>query len=95
VKSCLVARAQQGKEEAFAALFNRHKRWVYSLCLRTTGDPVKAEKTSEEVFTSLFSKISVFRSDSDFSMELYRLVLKMVLIRLHEKEIPIAAGDII
>jgi hypothetical protein len=57
VKSCLVARAQQREQGAFAALFNIHKRPAYSLCFCMTGDPVEAENTSEEVFISLFSNI--------------------------------------
>jgi hypothetical protein len=93
-ESRLVARAQRGEEEAFAALFDAHKRPVYSLSLRMTGDPAEAEKILQEAFIQLFRRMSAFRGESDFSTELYRLVLKAVLMRLREKRTPIGVGGV-
>jgi Sigma-70 region 2 len=52
----LIARASRGEEKAFEALFEMHKRRVYSLCLRMTGDPAEAEDCSQEAFLQLFCK---------------------------------------
>jgi RNA polymerase sigma-70 factor, ECF subfamily len=84
-ESELIARAQRGEEEAFAGLFEIHKRRVYSLCLRMTGDVAEAEDLSQEAFLQLFRKIGTFRGESAFSTWLHRLVVNVVLMHLRKK----------
>lgn len=81
----LIARAQRGDEEAFSALFEAHKRRVYSLCLRMIGNPTEAEDLTQEAFLQLFRKISTFRGESAFSTWLHRLAVNVVLMRLRKK----------
>jgi len=81
----LIARAQRGDEEAFAALFEAHKRRVYSLCLRMTGNTAEAEDLAQEAFLQLFRKISTFRGESAFSTWLHRLAVNVVLMHLRKK----------
>jgi len=81
----LIARAQRGDEEAFAVLFDAHKRRVYSLCLRMTGDTAEAEDLAQEAFLQLFRKIATFRGESAFSTWLHRLVVNVVLMHLRKK----------
>jgi len=81
----LVARAQHGDEEAFSALFEMHKRRVYSLCLRMTGNTAEAEDLTQEAFLQLFRKISTFRGESAFSTWLHRLAVNVVLMHLRKK----------
>ena len=81
----LIARAQRGDEEAFGALFEVHKRRVYSLCLRMTGDTAEAEDLAQEAFLQLFRKIATFRGESAFSTWLHRLVVNVVLMHLRKK----------
>jgi RNA polymerase sigma-70 factor, ECF subfamily len=81
----LIARAQRGDEEAFAALFEAHKRRVYSLCLRMTGNTAEAEDLTQEAFLQLFRKISTFRGESAFSTWLHRLAVNVVLMHLRKK----------
>lgn len=83
--SQLIARAQSGDEQAFAALFEAHKRRVYSLCLRMTGNIAEAEDLSQEAFLQLFRKIGTFRGESAFSTWLHRLVVNVVLMHLRKK----------
>lgn len=80
-----IARAQQGDEAAFEALFNAHKRRVYSLCLRMTGNTAEAEDLTQEAFLQLFRKISTFRGESAFTTWLHRLVVNVVLMHLRKK----------
>ena len=81
----IIARAQKGDEEAFAALFEAHKRRVYSLCLRMLGNPTEAEDLTQEAFLQLFRKISTFRGESAFSTWLHRLSVNVVLMHLRKK----------
>ncbi len=81
----LIARAQQGDEAAFSALYETHKRRIYSLCLRMTGNTAEAEDLSQEAFMQLFRKVSTFRGESAFSTWLHRLAVNVVLMHLRKK----------
>ena len=89
----LIARAQQGDEAAFEALFNAHKRRVYSLCLRMTGNTAEAEDLTQEAFLQLFRKISTFRGESAFTTWLHRLVVNVVLMHLRKKGLQLVSLD--
>ncbi len=83
----LVARARQGDEAAFAALFDLHKRRVYSLCLRMTGDVVEAEDLAQDAFIQVFRKLATFRGDATFSTWLYRVVVNTVLMKFRRRRL--------
>src|SRR5215472_16312399 len=80
----LIAGAQAGDESAFAALFEKHERVVYSLSLRILRTPADAEDVTQDVFLLLFRKISMFRGESAFSTWLYRLTANAALSRLRK-----------
>lgn len=81
----LIRLAQQGSPEAFAILFNSHKRKVYSICLRMTGNTAEAEDFTQDTFLQMFRKLSSFRGDSALSTWLYRLTVNTVLMRIRRK----------
>jgi RNA polymerase sigma-70 factor, ECF subfamily len=62
-----------------------HKRRVYSLCLRMTGDPRAAEDLSQKAFLNAFRRISTYQSESALAKSLYRLVVKIALTYLRER----------
>jgi RNA polymerase sigma-70 factor (ECF subfamily) len=83
----LVARAKEGDQEAFAALFDLHKKRVYSLCLRMTGNVVEAEDLAQDAFIQVFRKLETFRGDASFSTWLYRVVVNTVLMKLRRRHL--------
>ncbi len=83
----LLARAQQGEERAFEALFDAYGRRVYSLCFRMTGSGAEAEDLTQEAFLKVFRKISTFRGESTFTTWLHRIVINAVLTYLRNKRL--------
>jgi RNA polymerase sigma-70 factor (ECF subfamily) len=83
-----IDRAKQGDAEAFEGLYGLHKRRVYSLCLRMTGNTAEAEDLTQEAFLQLYRKIATFRGESAFSTWLHRLAVNVVLMRLRKKGLP-------
>jgi len=81
----VIARAQQGDEECFAALYAQHSRRVFSLCLRMSGNYQQAEDFTQEAFLQLFRKIASFRGESAFSTWLHRLTVNIVLMQFRKK----------
>jgi RNA polymerase sigma-70 factor (ECF subfamily) len=86
-----IERAKQGDAEAFQALYDRHKRRVYSLCLRMTANTAEAEDLAQEAFLQLFRKIGTFRGESAFSTWLHRLSVNVVLMHLRKKSLPVVS----
>jgi len=84
-ESALVTRAQEGDDAAFAVLFDRHKRRVYSLCLRMTGNIPEAEDLTQDAFIQVFRKLQTFRGDAAFSTWLYRVAMNTVLMKLRKR----------
>jgi RNA polymerase sigma-70 factor, ECF subfamily len=83
----LVASAKQGDEHAFEALFEAHRRWVYSLCLRMSRNPAEAEDLTQDAFVQLFRRITTFRAESSFSTWFRRLVVNTVLMHLRRRAV--------
>ena len=83
-----IERAKQGDAESFEGLYSLHKRRVYSLCLRMTGNTAEAEDLTQEAFLQLYRKIATFRGESAFSTWLHRLAVNVVLMRLRKKGLP-------
>jgi RNA polymerase sigma-70 factor (ECF subfamily) len=83
-----IEKAKQGDAEAFEGLYVLHKRRVYSLCLRMTGNTAEAEDLTQEAFLQLYRKIASFRGESAFSTWLHRLAVNVVLMRLRKKGLP-------
>ena len=83
-----IDRAKQGDAESFEGLYVLHKRRVYSLCLRMTGNTAEAEDLTQEAFLQLYRKIASFRGESAFSTWLHRLAVNVVLMQLRKKGLP-------
>jgi len=86
-----IERAKQGDAEAFQVLYDKHKRRVYSLCLRMTANTAEAEDLTQEAFLQLFRKIATFRGESAFSTWLHRLSVNVVLMHLRKKGLPVVS----
>lgn len=84
----LLQRAQDGDQEAFATLFQLHKKRVYSVCLQMTKDVADAEDLTQEAFLQVFRNINSFRGESAFSTWLYRIAVNTVLMKLRRRKAP-------
>ncbi|MBI3894856.1 MAG: RNA polymerase sigma factor [Acidobacteria bacterium] len=81
----VIEEAKKGSAEAFETLYQMHKRRIYTLCLRMTGNTAEAEDLTQEAFLQMFRKISSFRGDAAFSTWLHRLAVNLVLMRFRKK----------
>ena len=60
----LIARAQDGDPQACAAIFDLHRRRVYSPCLLMTKNVSDAEDLTQDAFIHIFRGLNSFRGDS-------------------------------
>ncbi|MGH9397600.1 MAG: RNA polymerase sigma factor [Terriglobia bacterium] len=91
----LIAAAQQGSEAAFAVLFDRYKRQVYSLSLRISRNSGHAEELTQQTFLKLFRNIASFGAESSFSGWVHRIAVNETLAYLRKKrsrQMPLRQG---
>ena len=88
-----IEEAKNGNAAAFEALYHAHKRRIFSLCLRMTGNRAEAEDLTQEAFLQMFRKLSTFRGESAFSTWMHRLTVNLVLMRLRKKGLVTSSLD--
>jgi RNA polymerase sigma-70 factor (ECF subfamily) len=70
----VIEACKQGDRAAFHLLFEAHKDRVYSIALHFGNDEAMARDVTQQVFLKLFTTISQFRKDAEFTTWLYRIV---------------------
>jgi RNA polymerase sigma-70 factor (ECF subfamily) len=88
----LVRRFQQGDEEAFDLLVDRHRRRIYSLVCRLAS-PAEADDLAQEVFIAAYKALGSFRGDSSFSTWLYRIAVHTCSHYLRKRRLDITDLD--
>jgi len=70
----IIEACKQGDREAFHDLFEAHKDRVYTIAFHYSGDEAMAHDVTQQVFLKLFTSISQFHENSQFTTWLYRIV---------------------
>jgi RNA polymerase sigma-70 factor, ECF subfamily len=70
----IIEACKAGDRQAFHTLFESYKDRVYSIALHFSGEDSLAKDITQQVFLKLFTSISQFRYDSEFTTWLYRIV---------------------
>jgi DNA-directed RNA polymerase specialized sigma24 family protein len=78
-----VKASQQGDQEAFAFLVQRHQRRIFNLSLGMLQDEEDASEATQETFLAAWQRLPPFRGEACFATWLYRIVL--ILRHLHEQ----------
>src|SRR5690606_5315457 len=71
--SLLLARVQEGDEQSFAMLFQRHYDRVYGILFRLVGTRAEAEDLAQEVFLHLYQQRFSRRREHNVGAWLYRV----------------------
>jgi RNA polymerase sigma factor (sigma-70 family) len=56
-----------GDTNAYAALVNRYKDMVFTLCLKLVNNREEAEELSQDSFVKAFRSLNQYRGESKFS----------------------------
>jgi len=78
-KASTVSRAQRGDVDAFGELYREHAGRVFALCLRMSGDRLRAQELMQDVFVRAWERLASFRGDASFASWLHRLAVNVVL----------------
>ena len=75
----LIQRILEGDADAFAPLVDENKRVVFSLAYRMTGSEQDALDLSQEAFLKAYTGLRNFRTDSRFSVWVYRITYNLCI----------------
>lgn len=82
----LVEQFKTGDIEAFEEIIERYESKVLNLALRFTRNQEDAEEVMQDVFSTVYRKISGFQGKSAFSSWLYRIVVNAAFMKLRKRK---------
>lgn len=93
----LLAAHVAGDPDAFSILVERHRDRLWSVALRTTGDPEDAADALQDALISAYRRADQFRGESAVTTWLHRIVVNASLDRLRRKRptVPLPEYDVV
>jgi len=82
----LVTASQQGDQDAFASLVQRHQRRVFNMVLRMLQDYEEASEITQEAFLAAWMGLPSFRGEARFATWLYRIAYNCALKQLERRK---------
>ncbi|MEI7439944.1 MAG: RNA polymerase sigma factor SigM [Thermoleophilia bacterium] len=81
----LMALHVQGNSDAFGELFRRHRDRLWSVALRTLGDPEEAADAVQDGLISAYRNAASYRGDAAVTTWLHRIVVNACLDRVRRR----------
>lgn len=85
IDSELVESFRGGDHAAFSELISRYSEKAHNLAMRITRNQEDAEEVLQDVFVTVFKKISSFKGESAFSSWLYRITVNTAFMKLRKR----------
>src|SRR5207248_4382517 len=82
----LVKASQQGNQDAFAFLVQKHQRLVFNMVLRVLQDSEEASEITQEAFLAAWLRLPSFRGEARFATWLYRIAYNCALKQLERRK---------
>ena len=82
----LIENFSSGCQNSFEELMTRYEAKVHSLALRLTRNPEDAEEVLQDVFVTVYRKISGFEGKAKFSSWLYRITVNASFMKLRKRK---------
>ncbi|MGH9372145.1 MAG: RNA polymerase sigma factor [Vicinamibacterales bacterium] len=81
VDACLA-----GDKASFDVLVERHRKQVYQVCYRFTGNHDDASDLAQDVFIRIYRALATFKGRSAFSTWVYRIAVNVCLNRVSARQ---------
>jgi len=82
-----------GDHNAYAALVDRYKSYVFTLTLRFTKNREDAEEVSQDIFVKAYRSLADFKGTAKFSTWLYTIVNTTCITFLRKKRLEVKSLD--
>lgn len=81
----LVYEVRTGNQNSFEELISRYSNKAFGLATRLTGSREDAEEVLQDVFVTVYQKLSNFEEKSSFSSWLYRITVNSSLMKIRKR----------
>ena len=81
----LLARHVEGDPDAFGEIFRRHRDRLWSVAMRTLGDPEEAADAVQDGLISAYRGAAAYRGDAAVTTWLHRIVVNACLDRVRRR----------
>lgn len=82
---------QQGDEQAFACLYQRHRAAIYRFLARRLASPARAEELCQDVFVALVEHATAWRGEAAVKTYLYRIAFNRLCSETRRSEYHLTA----
>lgn len=82
----LVQACQQGNQDVFAILMQRHQRRVFHMVLRILQDDEEANEITQKVFFTVWQGLPSFCGEERFATQFYRIAYNCALKQLERRK---------
>ena len=82
----LIKEFKRGDNQSFEILINRYADRAYGLASRMLKNQEDAEEVLQDVFTTVFKKISSFEGKSSFASWFYRITVNSALMKIRKRK---------
>jgi RNA polymerase sigma-70 factor (ECF subfamily) len=95
--AALVEVCRSGRSDAFEVIVARHRRSVYQVCYRFTGNHEDASDLTQDTFVRVWRGLGGFKGHAAVSTWIYRIAVNACLNRVPRKSVtePIAGDDFV
>lgn len=91
--SFYVEEVLKGNSNAYAALVEKHKAMVYTICFKIVRKAEEAEELAQDTFLKAYDKLDKFRGDAKFSTWLYRIAYNAAISMTRKRKLEVHALD--
>ena len=89
----LVSATRAGDRQAFDTIVERHRRQVYQLCYRFTGNHEDASDLTQDVFVRAFRSLQTFKGQASLGTWLYRIAVNVSLNKVGARRPEVVSID--
>lgn len=89
----LVEASLAGDRQAFDQIVARHRRHVYQLCYRFTGNHEDASDLAQDVFVRAFRSLNTFKGQASLGTWLYRIAVNVSLNKVSARRPQVVSID--
>ncbi|MBD1371854.1 sigma-70 family RNA polymerase sigma factor [Hazenella sp. IB182357] len=81
-----IKKAQTGDQDAFRKIVEAYEKKIYNLVLQLLKKPEEAKDVTQEVFIKIYTNLSRYRAEAQFSTWAYQITYRTCMDRLRKKQ---------
>lgn len=82
----LIDECRRGSRKAQMELYRRYAKWIYSICLRITGNPADAEEAMQDSFLKVFTHLEQYHNGLSFGAWMQQVAVRTSIDHIRRQQ---------